>query len=165
MMASPSHVLVTLLVFAPLLNADVITHDYPVTAMISTSLIPVSSLDDINYGACSQMCRDEEGGLGAIKKTLETNGWVLIPGEEMKKYLKQFGATKEDLWLLESGYIHKKLPQDQQPAMMHRQVACHRMMLNSSDGEIFLADTHMVSQIPKKEIASFGKETKINYKR
>ena len=154
MMSCPSHVMVTLLVSVPLLTADVITHDYPVTAMISTSLIPVSSLDDIDHSACSKMCRDEEGGLGAIKKTLETHGWVLIPGAEMKKYLIQFGATKEDLWLLESGYIHKKLPKDQQPAMAHRQVACHRMMLNSSDGEIFLADTHMVSQIPNKEIAS-----------
>ena len=164
-MASLRLVLFTLLVSVPLLTAEVITYDYPLTAMVSTSLIPISPLDDINYGACAKMCREDEGGLGAIKKTLETHGWVLIPGAEMKKYLIQFGATKEDLWLLESGYIHKKLPQDQQPTMKHRQTACHRMMLNTTDGEIFLADTHMVSKIAEKEIASFGKETKINYNR
>ena len=164
MMASPVAVLLTLVSSVPLMSADVITHDYPI-AMISTSLIPISNLDDINYGACSKICREEEGGLGAIKKTLETHGWVLIPGEEMKKYLKQFGATNEDLWLLESGYIHKKLPRDQVPAMAHRQNACHRMMLNITDGEIFLADTHAITQIPKKEIASFREGTKINYQR
>ena len=111
------------------------------------------------------MCRDEEGGLGAIKKTLETHGWVLIPGAEMKKYLIQFGATKEDLWLLESGYIHKKRPRDQQPAMKHRQIACHRMMHNTTDSEIFLADTHTIFQIPRAEIASFREGTKIIFKR
>ena len=157
-------VLSVLLISVHILVADVIVEDYPV-AMISTSLMPISSFDDISYGACSKMCKDDEGGLGAIKKTLETNGWVLIRGAEMKKYLIQFGATKEDLWMLESGYIHKKLPKDQVPAMAHRQNACHRMMLNTSDGEIFLADTHAVTQIPKKEIASFREGTKINYQR
>ena len=165
-MASLLPVLLTFLLSAPLLRADVITHDYPL-AMVSTSLMPISSFDDINFGStCSQqMCRDEEGGLGAIRKTLETLGWVLIPGSEMRRYLTQFGATKEDLWLLESGYIHKKLPKDQVPEMAHRQNACHRMMLNTTDGEIFLADTHAITQIPKKEIASFREGTKINYQR
>ena len=157
-------VLLTLLLCSPRLRAEVITQDYPV-AMVSTSLIPISSFDDFNFGTCSQMCRDEEGGLGAIKKTLETHGWVLIPGSEMRKYLTKFGATKEDLWLLESGYIHKKLPKDQVPEMAHRQNACHRMMLNTTDREIFLADTHAITQIPKKEIASFREGTKINYQR
>lgn len=158
-------VLLTLLLCSPRLRAEDITQDYPV-AMVSTSLIPISSFDDFNFGTCSQqMCRDEEGGLGAIKKTLETHGWVLIPGSEMRKYLTKFGATKEDLWLLESGYIHKKLPKDQVPEMAHRQNACHRMMLNTTDREIFLADTHAITQIPKKEIASFREGTKINYQR
>ena len=67
-------VLFTLLVSVPLLTAEVITYDYPLTAMVSTSLIPISPLDDINYGACAKMCREDEGGLGAIKKTLETHG-------------------------------------------------------------------------------------------
>ena len=111
-----------------------ITHDYPV-AMVSTSLMPISSFDDINFGStCSQqMCRDEEGGLGAIRKTLETHGWVLIPGSEMRRYLTQFGATKEDLWLLESGYIHKHLPIDQQPAMYHRLVNVKHRYFNRKE--------------------------------
>ena len=58
----------------------------------------------------------------AIKKLLEDRGYVLIPGKIMKEVLIQFGATEEDFRVLESGYIHRYLPLDQQPVMRHRLV-------------------------------------------
>ena len=58
----------------------------------------------------------------SIKKLLEDRGYVLIPGQIMKELLTQFGATEEDFQVLESGYIHRYLPLDQQPVMRHRLV-------------------------------------------
>ena len=58
----------------------------------------------------------------AIKKRFEDRGYVLIPGQMMKELLTQFGAKEEDFRVLESGYIHKYLPLDQQPVMRHRLV-------------------------------------------
>ena len=58
-----------------------------------------------------------------IKQNLESNGFFLIPGKYMKKLLIQHGASREDIAVLESGYIHKHLPIDQQPAMYHRLVS------------------------------------------
>ena len=57
-----------------------------------------------------------------LKEALDAKGFVLIPGKVMKKLLIQYGASEEDLAVLESGYIHKRLPVDQLPAMQHRQV-------------------------------------------
>ena len=58
----------------------------------------------------------------AIKKRFEDRGYVLILGQMMKELLTQFGAKEEDFRVLESGYIHKYLPLDQQPVMRHRLV-------------------------------------------
>ena len=58
-----------------------------------------------------------------VKEILESRGFVLISGRDMKKLLVQQGATEEDMAVLESGYIHKHLPLDQQPVMHHRQVS------------------------------------------
>ena len=58
-----------------------------------------------------------------IKESLETNGFVLISGPEMKALLKFHGATEEDMAVLESGQIHRFLPIDQVPAMNYRQVS------------------------------------------
>ena len=58
----------------------------------------------------------------AIKKRFEDRGYVLIPGQIMKQLLTQFGAKEEDFRVLESGYIHRYLPLDQQPVMRHRLV-------------------------------------------
>ena len=58
----------------------------------------------------------------AIKKILEDQGYVLIPGRIMKELLTRFGATEEDFRVLESGHIHRYLPLDQQPVMRHRLV-------------------------------------------
>ena len=52
-----------------------------------------------------------------IKQNLELNGFVLIPGKDMKNLLIQHGASREDMAVLESGYIHQHLPIDQQPVM------------------------------------------------
>ena len=57
-----------------------------------------------------------------LKEALDAKGFVLIPGKVMKKLLIQHGASEVDLAVLESGYIHKRLPVDQLPAMQHRQV-------------------------------------------
>ena len=121
--------------------------------------------------------------LDQLKSTLETKGFVLIPGKVMKKLLIQHGASEDDLAVLESGYIHKRLPVDQQPVMYHRKVnemqdyltfniqhllqtSCHRVLLNTTDNTIFPADTHTITQYPKNEIASEGEDgAKIAYRR
>ena len=119
----------------------------------------------------------------AIKKLLEDRGYVLIPGQIMKELLTQFGATEEDFQVLESGYIHRYLPLDQQPVMRHRLVniiikkylkmrqklfqnSCHRVLLNTTDQSIFTADTHAITQYPSNEIASEEVDgARIAYKR
>ena len=62
-----------------------------------------------------------EPNITQVKQNLESHGFVLIPGKDMKKLLIQHGASEDDLAVLESGsgYIHKHLPIDQQPAMYH----------------------------------------------
>ena len=64
----------------------------------------------------------QEPNITKIKDYLESNGFVLIQGKDMKNLLLQHGASREDIAVLESGYIHKHLPIDQQPAMHHRLV-------------------------------------------
>ena len=64
----------------------------------------------------------EEFNITNIKQNLELNGFVLIPGKDMKNLLIQHGASTEDMAVLESGYIHQHLPIDQQPVMHHRLV-------------------------------------------
>ena len=103
--------------------------------------------------------------LNEVKEILESKGFVLISGKNMKKLLVQQGATEEDMALLESGIIHKHLPRDQQPVMYHRQVkmkcsipevtladtisqiSCHRVLRNVTDNTIFTADTHTIYQV------------------
>ena len=109
----------------------------------------------------------DQGGslLNKVKETLESKGFVLISGKDMKKLLVQQGATEEDMTVLESGNIHKHLPRDQQPVMYHRQVkikctipevsltdtisqiSCHRVLRNITDNTIFTADTHTIYQV------------------
>ena len=64
-----------------------------------------------------------EPNITQIKQNLELHGFVLIPGKDMKKLLIHHGASEDDLAVLESGYIHKYLPIDQQPVMYHRLVS------------------------------------------
>ena len=75
--------------------------------------------------ACQNFKFDQEPTLlmDKLKEALDTKGFVLIPGKIMKKLLIQHGASEEHLAVLESGYIHKRLPEDQQPAMYHRLVS------------------------------------------
>jgi len=84
----------------------------------------------------------------------------------MKALLKQHGASEEDLSLMESGYIHKKVPQDLQPIMSHRQIAFHRMLLDDISSDISPAATHACTQIPQKDIASSTEEgSTLNFRR
>ena len=109
----------------------------------------------------------DQGGslLNEVKDILESKGFVLISGKNMKKLLVQQGASEEDMAVLESGNIHKHLPIDQQPVMSHRQVkmkctipevtladtisqiSCHRVLRNMTDDTIFTADTHTIYQV------------------
>ena len=87
----------------------------------------------------------------------------------MKFLMKIFGATEEDLALLESGYVHQTLPRDLQPVMKHRQLAIHRMLIDQTNKDINIkpAYTHACTQIPRREIASTPVEgsNKLNFKR
>ena len=89
-----------------------------------------------------------------VKKVLEDKGWVLIPGMSMRSLLLQFGATMEDMNELESGEIHRELPQDQQARKFFRKIYCHKMIMNTTNSEVFNANAHCLTQIPKEEIAT-----------
>ena len=78
-----------------------------------------TNYDDLDMDQKSRVLKPD---IMAIKKLLEDRGYVLIPGQIMKELLIQFGATEEDFRVLESGYIHRYLPLDQQPVMRHRLV-------------------------------------------
>ena len=50
--------------------------------------------------------------------------------------------------------------------MSHRQIAFHRMLLDSVTKDISPADTHACSQIPRKDIASSSEErSSLNFRR
>ena len=71
---------------------------------------------------CPKSKFDQKSSLNEVKNTLNAKGFVLISGKDMKHLLIQHGAREEDMAVLESGYIHKHLPADQQAAMYHRLV-------------------------------------------
>ena len=96
----------------------------------------------------------KQANILSVKRSLNDQGYILIPGPVMKTLLKKYGARDEDLQALESGSIHQHLPPDQQAVMAHRPNSCHRVLFNSTSGEISTADTHAVTQYPKQEIAS-----------
>jgi len=104
--------------------------------------------------------------LQKIKNNLDEQGHVYIDGPTMKLLLKEHGATNDDLALMESGYIHERVPHDQQPLMQHRQVAMHRMLLDETKNEISPARTNGCVQIVKSEIASSSEDgATLNYRR
>ena len=108
----------------------------------------------------------KQANILSVKRSLTDKGYILIPGTIMKTLLKKYGAREEDLKALESGSIHQHLPPDQQPVMAHRPNSCHRVLFNMTSGEISTADTHAVTQYPKREIASdFRDGAKIAYRR
>ena len=46
----------------------------------------------------------------AFQQELEECGFILVPGEIMKSLMMSFGATMEDLTMMEKGYVHENLP-------------------------------------------------------
>ena len=108
----------------------------------------------------------KQANILSVKRSLNDQGYILIPGPAMKTLLKKYGARDEDLQALESGSIHQHLPPDQQAVMAHRPNSCHRVLFNSTSGEISTADTHAVTQYPKQEIATEVSDgAKIAYRR
>ena len=97
---------------------------YSSSHLISTSPAPPPTQTTSSIYDCPESKFQQEASftLDRLKNILETKGFVLIPGKVMKKLLIQHGASEEDLAVLESGYIHKRLPVDQQPVMYHRKV-------------------------------------------
>ena len=86
--------------------------------------ISFQDIFSLSLPECPKSKVDQVGSLlNEVKDILESRGFVLISGKNMKKLLVQQGATEEDIAVLESGYIHKHLPLDQQPVMHHRQVS------------------------------------------
>ena len=93
-------------------------------ALLPIILFFISFRDLFSLSIQCPKSKVDQGGslLNEVKEILESRGFVLISGKDMKKLLVQQGATEEDMAVLESGYIHKHLPMDQQPVMHHRQV-------------------------------------------
>ena len=125
-----------------------------------------------------------------LKLELEKSGFVLLPGQLMKKLLLFYGASIEDLNNLEAGNVHAELPPDPEPKMDHRLIAFHRMLIEPKEVEnieekkknnsciasgkegsygsfhFVPALTQAVTQIPEKEIASTTEEgSKLHHKR
>ena len=85
--------------------------------------ISFRGLFSLSIPECPKSKVDQGESLVTVKEILESRGFVLISGKDMKKLLVQQGATEEDMAVLESGYIHQHLPIDQQPVMHHRLVS------------------------------------------
>ena len=75
------------------------------------------------------MCRKNDSPIEAILNDLKSNisrdsvGYAHITGENYRACLKHFGATEEDLQLMESGSLHKDIQVDIEPTMFFRQVS------------------------------------------
>jgi len=125
-----------------------------------------TSICQTETGGGESRCFDPIDKLQEIKNDLELNGFVLIPGPTMRSLMKNFGATDDDLALMESSYFHERLPPDLQPVMKHRKNAFHRVLIDQTSNEVSTADTHACSQLRQPEIASTSEEgSRINFKR
>jgi len=74
--------------------------------------------------------------IAKLKKELEKSGFVHCSGSMMKKLLLFCGADLEELEMLEAGLLHSKVSKDQEPAMNHRQISFHRMLIEPKDSAI-----------------------------
>ena len=124
------------------------------THIISRETNTLLTVPELNVRG-QKLCEEERvPDIMEVKQELEDKGWVLIPGIKMKALLLQFGATTEDLNELESGSIHKDLPQDQQTRKYFRKIFCNKMILNTTNKDVFTANSNCITQIPRKEIAT-----------
>merc|ERR1719422_2641186 len=89
-----------------------------------------TSICQTETGGGESRCFDPIDKLQEIKNDLELNGFVLIPGPTMRSLMKNFGATDDDLALMESSYFHERLPPVLQPVMKHRKNAFHRVLID-----------------------------------
>ena len=77
----------------------------------------------------ARTCRKNNSPIVAILNDLKSNisrnsvGYAHITGENYRAFLKHFGATEEDLQLMESGSLHKDIQVDKEPKMFFRQVS------------------------------------------
>jgi len=74
--------------------------------------------------------------IAKLKKELEKSGFVHCSGSMMKKLLLFCGADLEELQILEAGHLHSKVSKDPEPAMSHRQISFHRMLIEPKDSAI-----------------------------
>lgn len=71
-----------------------------------------------------------------IKEELTKNHYVHIPGDKYRNILIYFGASIEDLNMLESGRIHDETERDTVSSMSFRQVAFHRLLIKKRSDRI-----------------------------
>lgn len=115
--------------------------------------------------ACMGKPRDPQYALQCLRKELEATHFVWISGETYRSLLKWKGATERDLHAIESGSVHEELPTDPEPSMFFRQVAFHRMVLDS-EGNLapFSANMPAVTQTnPDKHVSDTGTEVKFEH--
>lgn len=107
--------------------------------------------------------RDKVDALGEVnlllerlKQQLEEKHFVWVPGEIYRALLVHFGASEDDLSMMESGIMHMQVQQDIEPTMHFRQIAFHRMLLEQlpHTSKISAAGCQAVTQISDKEICS-----------
>ena len=97
--------------------------------------------------------------LSKIKESIETDGFVHLPGDLYHSILLYFGASSKDLESISSGKIHDLVERDTEDSMSFRQVAFHRMLWNQELGvdpstSIKPAGCRGVTQISGQEICS-----------
>ena len=82
----------------------------------------IESAQHIFLNPCSPVpseCRAEREYLAYIRKTIKETSFVHVPSEAMKGMLLCFGASHQELSMMETGGIHATLKQDA-PPMNHR---------------------------------------------
>ena len=91
-----------------------------------------------------------------LKMTLESNGFIHVPGKLYRSILLHYGALEGDLESASRGEFHDIVGRDTEDAMSFRQIAFHRMLWNQNtpSSSIFAANQASVTQISKDEICS-----------
>lgn len=87
-----------------------------------------------------------------LKKSLEANGFVHVPGSTFRTLLLWKGAAEADLLEIESGRVHANVATDE-GAMAFRQSAAHRLVA-TGPAKFVHAQRPAVTKIPAKEVAS-----------
>lgn len=91
---------------------------------------------DSTFRQSCERSQEVELKLSRMKKSLETIGYICIPGHWYRSFLVYFGASYQDLSRATRGEFHDLVERDIEDAMSFRQIAFHRMVWNQAQKDL-----------------------------